>query len=107
LKLRVYDLAHARSGDKGNSVNISVIAYDDLAYRHLVKHLTEERVMGHFAHLSKGMTKRFELPKIKALNFVLSDALSGGVTSNLSVDVHGKSFSSFLLTIEVPPMPVD
>ena len=107
MKLRVYDLAHARSGDKGNSVNISVIAYDDRAYRHLVKHLTEKCVMEHFAHLSKGATKRFELPKIRALNFVLSDALGGGVNSNLSTDVHGKSFSSFLLSIEVPPMTVD
>ena len=107
MTLRVYDLAHARSGDKGNSVNVSVIAYDDRAYRHLAKHLTEKCVMEHFSHLSKGATKRFELPKIRALNFVLSDALGGGVTSNLSTDVHGKSFSSFLLTIEVPPMEED
>ena len=102
MKLRVYDLAHARSGDKGNSVNISVIAYDDHAYLHLREHLTEECVMEHFSHLSKGKVKRFDLPKIRALNFVLSDILGGGVTSNLSADVHGKSFSSFLLTIEIP-----
>ena len=100
--VRVYDLAHSRAGDKGDTSNISVIAYDDASWTILREQLTVERVMQAFAHVAGGPARRYELPKLKALNFVIERALGGGVTRSLAQDVHGKSFSSLMLTIELP-----
>jgi hypothetical protein len=100
--VRVYDLAHSRAGDKGDTSNISVIAYDELAWTVLREQLTPERVMEAFAHLAKGPVRRFELPKLQALNFVIERALGGGVTRSLAQDMHGKSLSALMLTIELP-----
>ena len=102
MSVRVYDLAHARAGDKGHSVNISVIAYDAAAYDHLARHLTSARVMDAFGNLAKGPVHRYPLPRIRAFNFVVEHALGGGVTANMSQDLHGKSLSSLMLTIELP-----
>jgi hypothetical protein len=100
--VRVYDLAHSRAGDKGDTSNISVIAYDESAWAVLREQLTPERVMQAFAHVAKGPVRRYELPRLQALNFVIERALGGGVTRSLAQDVHGKSFSGLMLTIELP-----
>ncbi len=100
--IRVYDIAHGRAGDKGDTSNISVIAYDESGWDVLREQLTAERVMRHFAHTAKGPVKRYELPMLRALNFVIEGALGGGVTRSLAQDAHGKSLSSLMLTIELP-----
>jgi hypothetical protein len=101
MRQRLYDLAHARAGDKGNTSNISVIAYDPADYERLRRQVTPERVKAHFAGIVYGPVERYELPRIFALNFVLHDALAGGVTRSLSLDPHGKSLSSWMLALEV------
>jgi hypothetical protein len=100
--VRVYDIAHGRAGDKGNTSNISVIAYDEAGWTIIREQLTGERVMRHFAHIATGPLKRYELPKLRALNFVIEGALGGGVTRSLAQDAHGKSLSALMMTIELP-----
>jgi hypothetical protein len=100
--VKVYDLAHCRAGDKGNTSNVSVIAYDDRYYPLLREHLTPERVRRAFAHIAEGPVTRYELPKLRAFNFVIENALGGGVTISLNQDVHGKSLSTVMLEIELP-----
>ncbi len=99
---RVHDLAHARAGDKGNTSNIVVVAYDDRGWQRLERDLTVERVAAAFSVLGAGPVKRYGLPQLRALNFVIENALSGGVASSLSIDPHGKSLSALMLTIEMP-----
>ena len=100
--MKLHELAHARAGDKGDISNISVIAYEPGDYAYLVEYLTAERVRDHFSDVVKGKVVRFEMPNLGALNFVLHQALGGGVTRTLSLDPHGKSLSSSLLEIEMP-----
>jgi len=100
MKLR--QLAHSRTGDKGNTSSISVIAYDEQDYPLLLRHMTSERVKAHFGELVAGEVSRYEIPSLGALNFVLRQALGGGVTRSLILDTHGKSLSSALLDLEVP-----
>jgi len=102
MSMKVYDLAHGRAGDKGNTSNVSVIAYDERAWRILREQLTVERVMAAYAHIAKGPVTRYELPKLRALNFVIENALGGGVTISLAQDAHGKSLSYLMLDIELP-----
>jgi hypothetical protein len=102
MTLRVYDLAHCRAGDKGNTSNISVIAYEDRFYPFLRDHLTPETVMRAFVHIAKGPVTRYELPNLRAFNFVIENALGGGVTISLNQDAHGKSLSTVMLEIEFP-----
>lgn len=94
-------IAHSRSGDKGTVVNISLIAFDARDYPRLARHVTAARVKAHFAGLFNGDVVRFEVPSIGALNFVLHGRVGGGVTRTLALDVHGKSFSSALLGMEI------
>ena len=101
MSVKVYDLGHARAGDKGNTSNISVTAYDERAWNILREQLTAERVMHAYSEIAKGPVTRYELPKLKALNFVIENALGGGVTVSLAQDMHGKSLSSLMLTIEL------
>lgn len=96
------EIAHSRTGDKGDTSNISVIAYDVADYPLLARHLTAERVRAHFAGVVRGEVTRYELPRLGALNFVLEGALGGGVTRSLALDAHGKGLSSALLTMEIP-----
>ncbi len=98
------ELAHTRSGDKGDICNVSVIAYDPRDYELLVAQVTSERVKACYRGLVKGEVLRYELPKIAALNFVLHGALDGGVSRNLRLDQYGKALSSVLLSLalEVP-----
>ena len=100
MKLR--EIAHSRAGDNGNTANVSVIARDTADYPHLEKHVTAERVKAHFAGIAKGDVTRYELPGIGALNFVLHEALGGGVTRTLALDLHGKSLGSAILEMEIP-----
>src|SRR3954454_17399992 len=99
MKLR--EIAHSRTGDKGNTSNISVIAFDQKHYPLLEQHVTAERVKAHFAEIAHAEVTRYELPKIGALNFVLRDALGGGVTRSLALDAHGKGLSSAILDLEI------
>jgi hypothetical protein len=103
MKLRA--LAHSRTGDKGNTSNISVIAYNPADYDILEKYVTSERVREHFREIVTGEVIRYALPKIGALNFVLKGALGGGVTRSLALDAHGKGLSSALLDLDVPDCP--
>ena len=100
--MRVYDLAHCRAGDKGNTSNISVICYDEADWEFLRRALTPERVTAAFAHIARGPVRRFELRNLKAFNFVIENALGGGVTISLAQDIHGKSLSNVMLAIELP-----
>jgi len=102
MTVKVHALGHARAGDKGNTSNVSVVAYDDSAWEILRSQLTVERVMAAFAHVAEGPVTRYELPKLKALNFVIENALGGGVTISLAQDAHGKSLSYLMLDIELP-----
>jgi hypothetical protein len=100
--IRVWDIAHGRAGDKGNTSNISAIAYDEAGWEILRAQLTEGRVAEAFAHIAAGPVRRYELPRLRALNFVIENALGGGVTRSLAQDMHGKSLSSLMMTIELP-----
>ena len=102
-KLR--DIAHSRTGDKGNISNISVIAFDARDYPLLCAQVSATRVKAHFEGIVFGEVVRYELPNIAALNFVLDRALGGGVTRSLALDAHGKSLSSALLDLEIELPP--
>ena len=99
MKLR--EIAHSRTGDKGNTSNISVIAFDAEHYPLLKEQVTAERLKAHFAGIVEGDVVRYELPNIAALNFVMSNTLGGGVTRSLALDAHGKSLSSALLDLDI------
>jgi UDP-N-acetylmuramyl pentapeptide synthase len=102
MKLR--EIACARTGDKGNTSNISVIAFDKTHYDFLREQVTADRVKAHFAGIVRGEVTRFELPMIGALNFVMANALGGGVTRSLALDAHGKGLSSAVLDLALPDM---
>ncbi|RTZ48214.1 hypothetical protein EKL30_04505 [Candidimonas sp. SYP-B2681] len=99
---KVYELGHSRAGDKGNTSNVSVIAYDSAAWDVLHRELTVERVMQAYAHIARGPVTRYELPKLRALNFVIENALGGGVTISLALDAHGKTLSYVMQDIDLP-----
>jgi len=104
MKISLFDLAHARSGDKGDTANVGVIALRDEYYPLLVREVTAERVKRHFGDMVKGNVERFELPNLNALNFLLHGSLGGGGTLSLMTDAQGKTMSTALLRmfIEVP-----
>jgi len=99
--MKLYEIAHSRTGDKGNISNISLIAFKLEHYEILKREITEDRVKAWLGKQVKGEVKRYELPQLGALNFVLYDALSGGVTASTALDPHGKTLSAFLLEMEV------
>lgn len=96
------EIAHARAGDKGNVSNISVIAYDLKDYPLLEKYLTAERVKAHLSEIVLGRVERYVLPALGAMNFVMHDALAGGVTRSLALDAHGKTLSFAMLGLDIP-----
>ena len=100
--MKLWRIAHARSGDKGTISNISLIAFRSADYPRLARHVTAARVRERFADLVTGEVRRYELPSIGALNFVLHGMADGGVTRTLALDAHGKSLSSALLDMEIP-----
>ena len=93
----VRDIAHARAGDKGNTSNVNVWVYDPADYDLLRRNLTPERIKREFPHLLHGEVTRYEIPHLHGLNFVMRDALEGGVNRSLNLDSHGKSWSYLIL----------
>lgn len=100
-KVKLHDIAHARAGDKGNTSNISVWAYDPGDYLLIKQQLTAERIKAAFPALIQGPVTRFELDDLHGLNFVLEEALEGGVNTSLGLDSHGKSWSFLILGLEI------
>ena len=101
MKVSLTKLAHARSGDKGDTANVGLIALKDEFYPILVREVTAEAVKGHFGPMVKGHVERFELPNLHALNFLLHGSLGGGGTLSLMTDAQGKTFSTALLRMNV------
>ena len=104
MKTNLLRLAHARSGDKGDTANVGIIALKDEYYPILVREVTAEKVKAHFGQMVKGDVERFELPNLGALNFLLHGSLGGGGTLSLMTDAQGKTFSTALLrmNVEIP-----
>lgn len=100
-RVKLLEIAHARSGDKGDASNIGLIALKPEHYPILVKQVTAARVKEHFHELCKGEVTRYELPNLHALNFVLQKSLDGGGTVSLRTDAQGKTFSAALLRMEI------
>jgi hypothetical protein len=103
-RVRLLDVAHARSGDKGDASNVGLIAASPELYEVIRREVTPERVKRHFAQVCRGPVERFEVPNLLALNFILHDSLGGGGTESLKTDAQGKTHAQGLLTmtIEVP-----
>ena len=101
MRVRLTELAHARSGDKGDTANVGLIALKDEFYPILVREVTAERVKQHFEGICHGEVERFELPNLGALNFLLHESLGGGGTLSLMTDAQGKTFSTALLRMEI------
>ena len=100
--MQLRDIAHSRAGDKGNTSNLSLIAFDAADYALLEAWVTAERVKAHFAGIVDGEVVRYTLPQLGAMNFVMRQALGGGVTRSLALDAHGKCLSSVLLEMDIP-----
>lgn len=100
-KVRLYDIAHARSGDKGDASNVGLIANSPELYEVIREQVTRERVKEHFAQVCRGPVERFEVPNLNALNFILHDSLGGGGTESLKTDAQGKTHAQALLMMEV------
>ena len=100
-KTALYQLAHARTGDKGDRSNISLIAYRAEDFAILLREVTEQKVKAHFKFRNPSSVRRYVLPNLLALNFVIDDVLDGGVNLSLNLDSHGKSLSYWLLAMEI------
>jgi hypothetical protein len=100
-RVQLREIAHARSGDKGNTANVGLIALDPKDYPLLVEQVTAERVKKHFGELCEGPVERFELPNLHAINFLLHRSLDGGGTISLRLDAQGKTYSAALLRMEI------
>jgi hypothetical protein len=101
MKQKLYDIAHSRAGDKGNTLTLSLIPYKEEDYELLCREATAEKVKEHLKEIVHGEIVRYELHKIAALQFVCQHALSGGVTTSLVMDTHGKTLSYALLEMEI------
>ncbi|MGB9696646.1 MAG: AtuA-related protein [Ignavibacteria bacterium] len=101
MKILLKDICHARSGDKGDTANIGLIAYDEKGYEIISKYLTAEKVKEYFKGVCLGEVERYEMPNIRALNFLLHNTLGGGGTVSLKLDAQGKTLASALLLMEI------
>jgi len=101
MKTKLYDIAHSRAGDKGNTLTLSLIPYNESDYKLLCEKVTVEKVKAHLRDIVSGEIVRYELPEIASLLFVCHDALMGGVTTSLAMDTHGKTLSYALLEMEI------
>lgn len=99
--MKLWEIAHSRTGDKGDISNVSLIAYNKSDYSKIEKAVSAAVVKDHFKDIVKGEVIRYELPEVGALNFVMKQALGGGVTRSLAMDKHGKCLSSYLLELEI------
>ena len=100
-KMKLYRLAHARSGDKGDGSNVGIIAYDDASYGILRSSLTADKVKEHFGGIVQGEVDRYLVPNLRALNFILHDSLGGGGSASLRTDAQGKAHGMALLLMEI------
>jgi len=100
-RVRLYEIAHARSGDKGEASNVGLIARTPELYEVIRREVTPERVKAHFARVCRGPVERFEVPNLLALNFILHDSLGGGGTESLLTDAQGKTHAQGLLVMEI------
>lgn len=100
-KIRLLDIAHGRSGDKGDTANVGIIAYTDEGYKLIEKYLTSDVVKKYFEGVCLGKVERFELPNLRALNFLLHNSLGGGGTISLKLDAQGKTLAAALLRMEL------
>lgn len=105
MRIPVSRIAHGRSGDKGDTCNVGVIAFEARHYPVLLREVTAGRVKAHFGSLVLGRVERYELPNLGALNFLLHEALGGGGTISLRVDAQGKTYSAALLAMEIDVEP--
>lgn len=101
MRIQLLKLAHARSGDKGDTANVGLLALTPEIYPLLVREVTAERVKEHFDSICHGAVERFELPNLHALNFLLHESLGGGGTLSLMTDAQGKTFSTALLRMNI------
>jgi hypothetical protein len=101
MRIKLFDICHGRSGDKGDTVNIGLIARKQEYYHIIQKYVTTKRVEDHFGSMVKGTIERFEMPNLWALNFLLHHALGGGGTKSLMNDAQGKTFAAGLLKMEI------
>jgi len=101
IRIRLEDIAHARSGDKGDASNVGVIAYTEAGFLLLQRELTTQRVKAHFSAICRGQVERFEVPNLKALNFILHDSLGGGGSESVKTDAQGKTHGLALLRMEM------
>lgn len=99
--MKLFDIAHSRAGDKGNTLMLSLIPYDQKDYEILLSKVTAEKVKAHLSEIVQGEIIRYELPNISSMLFVCYHALSGGVTTSLALDTHGKSLSYALLQMDI------
>lgn len=101
MKVHLRDVAHARSGDKGDASNVGLIAASEALYEVIRREVTPERVKAHFAQVCRGPVDRYEVPNLCALNFILHDALGGGGTESLKTDAQGKTHAQGMLMMEI------
>ncbi|NBA87901.1 hypothetical protein GVN16_19180 [Emticicia sp. CRIBPO] len=101
MKTKLYNIAHSRAGDKGNTLMLSLIPFEESDYPALIEKVTAEKVKEHLKSIVKGKVIRYEMPNISSLLFVCEEALSGGVTTSLAIDPHGKTLNYALLEMEV------
>ncbi|NNG27198.1 MAG: hypothetical protein HKM87_06700 [Ignavibacteriaceae bacterium] len=101
MKIKLIDIAHGRSGDKGDAANIGIIANNDKGYEIIKEYLSAERVKKHFEGICHGKVERFDLPNLRALNFLLHNTLGGGGTVSLKHDAQGKTLAAALLRMEI------
>lgn len=99
--MKLHEIAHSRAGDKGNTLTLSLIPYQEKDYSLLCENVTAEKVKSHLSAIVKGKIIRYELPNISSLLFICHDALGGGVTTSLKMDAHGKTLSFALLEMEI------
>ncbi len=101
MKVLLRDIAHARSGDKGDASNVGLIAASEALYEVIRREVTPERVKAHFAQVCRGKVDRYDVPNLNALNFILHDALGGGGTESLKTDAQGKTHAQGMLMMEI------
>ena len=105
IEVPLYEIAHGRTGDKGDRLNVSIIPFDDSGYDAIGEQATEARMLEMFRHRGATEARRYDLPKLKAFNFVIENVLQGGVNNSLNLDGHGKTLSFHALTMTVRVTP--
>jgi len=105
IEIPLYEIAHGRTGDKGDRLNVSIIPFDKSGYDPIAEQVTETRMLEMFQHRGATETRRYDLPKLKAFNFVIENVLQGGVNNSLNLDGHGKTLSFHALSMMIKVTP--